>query len=219
MIQHIPLNLRSRYVFCTAPINKKQTFVCTSFLKVRRSGSERGVRLNEVIEKRAERKEWLIRSRNAEVELAINNSVTGFIGVSMLSFACCPALTGLFSSSSFSLLVSSVEMSLWPLTGSVDMSAGLWLNPKTLKTWFTWKLFMMCWIFTSGWGNVVCTSAEEVLFSPPCLSISYHRYAKIPGCIHVYILCKCYFLISSCTYLIAFFVFFLYIVIYDEVNV
>lgn len=35
MIQHIPLNLRSRYVFCTAPINKKQPFVCTSFLKVR----------------------------------------------------------------------------------------------------------------------------------------------------------------------------------------
>lgn len=34
MIQHIPLNLRSRYVFCTAPINKKQPFVCTSFLKV-----------------------------------------------------------------------------------------------------------------------------------------------------------------------------------------
>ncbi|MEQ2199883.1 hypothetical protein XENOCAPTIV_015574, partial [Xenoophorus captivus] len=36
MIQHIPLNLRSRYVFCTAPINKKQPFVCTSFLKVDR---------------------------------------------------------------------------------------------------------------------------------------------------------------------------------------
>ncbi|XP_061735872.1 ATP-dependent RNA helicase SUPV3L1, mitochondrial isoform X2 [Nerophis ophidion] len=34
MIQHIPLNLRSRYVFCTAPINKKQPFVCTSFLKL-----------------------------------------------------------------------------------------------------------------------------------------------------------------------------------------
>ncbi|KAJ3593433.1 hypothetical protein NHX12_005768 [Muraenolepis orangiensis] len=36
MIQHIPLNLRSRYVFCTAPINKKQPFVCTSFLKFSR---------------------------------------------------------------------------------------------------------------------------------------------------------------------------------------
>lgn len=34
MIQHIPLYLRSRYVFCTAPINKKQPFLCTSFLKV-----------------------------------------------------------------------------------------------------------------------------------------------------------------------------------------
>ncbi|KAM6943607.1 ATP-dependent RNA helicase SUPV3L1, mitochondrial [Xenentodon cancila] len=39
MIQHIPLNLRSRYVFCTAPINKKQPFVCTSFLKFARQFS------------------------------------------------------------------------------------------------------------------------------------------------------------------------------------
>ncbi|MBN3295901.1 SUV3 helicase, partial [Amia calva] len=39
MIQHIPLNLRSRYVFCTAPINKKQPFLCTSFLKFARQFS------------------------------------------------------------------------------------------------------------------------------------------------------------------------------------
>lgn len=39
MIQHIPLNLRSRYVFCTAPINRKQPFVCTSFLKFARQFS------------------------------------------------------------------------------------------------------------------------------------------------------------------------------------
>ncbi|XP_069549776.1 ATP-dependent RNA helicase SUPV3L1, mitochondrial [Brachyistius frenatus] len=39
MIQHIPLNLRSRYVFCTAPINRKQPFVCTSFLKFSRQFS------------------------------------------------------------------------------------------------------------------------------------------------------------------------------------
>lgn len=39
MIQHIPLHLRSRYVFCTAPINKKQPFVCTSFLKFARQFS------------------------------------------------------------------------------------------------------------------------------------------------------------------------------------
>ncbi|XP_026134410.1 ATP-dependent RNA helicase SUPV3L1, mitochondrial-like [Carassius auratus] len=39
MIQHIPLNLRIRYVFCTAPINKKQAFVCTSFLKFARQFS------------------------------------------------------------------------------------------------------------------------------------------------------------------------------------
>lgn len=39
MIQHIPLSLRSRYVFCTAPINRKQPFVCTSFLKFARQFS------------------------------------------------------------------------------------------------------------------------------------------------------------------------------------
>ncbi|PIO27156.1 hypothetical protein AB205_0121190, partial [Aquarana catesbeiana] len=33
MIQHIPLNLRARYVFCTAPINRNLPFVCTSLLK------------------------------------------------------------------------------------------------------------------------------------------------------------------------------------------
>ncbi|XP_035673123.1 ATP-dependent RNA helicase SUPV3L1, mitochondrial-like [Branchiostoma floridae] len=39
MIQHIPLNLRARYVFCCAPINKKQPFLCTSFLKFARQFS------------------------------------------------------------------------------------------------------------------------------------------------------------------------------------
>ncbi|XP_053307034.1 ATP-dependent RNA helicase SUPV3L1, mitochondrial [Spea bombifrons] len=40
MIQHIPLNLRARYVFCTAPINRKQPFVCTSLLKFARQFSK-----------------------------------------------------------------------------------------------------------------------------------------------------------------------------------
>ncbi|XP_074856342.1 ATP-dependent RNA helicase SUPV3L1, mitochondrial [Carettochelys insculpta] len=39
MIQHVPLNLRARYVFCTAPINKKQPFVCTTLLKFARQFS------------------------------------------------------------------------------------------------------------------------------------------------------------------------------------
>jgi hypothetical protein len=34
MIQHVPLPLRARYVFCCAPINRKLPFVCTMFLKV-----------------------------------------------------------------------------------------------------------------------------------------------------------------------------------------
>ncbi|XP_077992177.1 ATP-dependent RNA helicase SUPV3L1, mitochondrial-like [Glandiceps talaboti] len=39
MIQHIPLNLRVRYTFCCAPINKKHPFICTSFLKFARQFS------------------------------------------------------------------------------------------------------------------------------------------------------------------------------------
>lgn len=58
MIQHIPLNLRSRYVFCTAPINKKQSFVCTSFLKVSPT-CEEGMRWTEVNWRRERgRKDW-----------------------------------------------------------------------------------------------------------------------------------------------------------------
>lgn len=34
MIQHVPLPLRARYVFCCAPINNKLPFVCATFLKV-----------------------------------------------------------------------------------------------------------------------------------------------------------------------------------------
>lgn len=34
MIEHVPLQLRARYVFCCAPIPKKQPFVCAMFLKV-----------------------------------------------------------------------------------------------------------------------------------------------------------------------------------------
>eukprot|EP00106_Octopus_bimaculoides_P014460 XP_014781902.1 PREDICTED: ATP-dependent RNA helicase SUPV3L1, mitochondrial-like [Octopus bimaculoides] len=34
MIEHVPLSLRVRYVFCCSPIPKKQPFVCTGFLKV-----------------------------------------------------------------------------------------------------------------------------------------------------------------------------------------
>ena len=34
MIQHVPLHLRARYVFCCAPINRKLPFICTMFLKV-----------------------------------------------------------------------------------------------------------------------------------------------------------------------------------------
>lgn len=39
MIQHVPLPLRARYVFCCAPINNKLPFVCATFLKMVRQYS------------------------------------------------------------------------------------------------------------------------------------------------------------------------------------
>jgi ATP-dependent RNA helicase SUPV3L1/SUV3 len=39
MIQHVPLPLRARYVFCCAPINRKMPFVCSMFLKYARQFS------------------------------------------------------------------------------------------------------------------------------------------------------------------------------------
>ncbi|XP_026465401.1 ATP-dependent RNA helicase SUV3 homolog, mitochondrial-like [Ctenocephalides felis] len=39
MIQHVPLPLRARYIFCCAPINRKMPFVCTMFLKFARQFS------------------------------------------------------------------------------------------------------------------------------------------------------------------------------------
>ncbi|XP_017482881.1 PREDICTED: ATP-dependent RNA helicase SUV3 homolog, mitochondrial [Rhagoletis zephyria] len=39
MIEHVPLALRARYVFCCAPINKKMPFVCSMFLKIARQYS------------------------------------------------------------------------------------------------------------------------------------------------------------------------------------
>lgn len=39
MIQHVPLPLRARYVFCCAPINRKVPFVCSMFLRMARQYS------------------------------------------------------------------------------------------------------------------------------------------------------------------------------------
>ncbi|KAH8417689.1 hypothetical protein KR222_004426 [Zaprionus bogoriensis] len=39
MIQHVPLPLRARYVFCCSPINRKMPFVCSMFLKIARQYS------------------------------------------------------------------------------------------------------------------------------------------------------------------------------------
>lgn len=39
MIQHVPLPLRARYVFCCAPINRRMPFVCSMFLKFARQYS------------------------------------------------------------------------------------------------------------------------------------------------------------------------------------
>ncbi|XP_054009082.1 ATP-dependent RNA helicase SUV3 homolog, mitochondrial [Hylaeus anthracinus] len=39
IIEHVPLSLRMRYVFCCAPINRKSPFVCSMFLKFARQCS------------------------------------------------------------------------------------------------------------------------------------------------------------------------------------
>uniref|UniRef100_A0A0A9Y4T4 ATP-dependent RNA helicase SUV3 homolog, mitochondrial n=2 Tax=Lygus hesperus TaxID=30085 RepID=A0A0A9Y4T4_LYGHE len=39
MIQHVPLPLKARYIFCCAPINRKMPFVCSMFLKFARQFS------------------------------------------------------------------------------------------------------------------------------------------------------------------------------------
>lgn len=39
MIQHVPLPLRVRYVYCCAPINRRMPFVCSMFLKYARQYS------------------------------------------------------------------------------------------------------------------------------------------------------------------------------------
>ena len=54
MIQHVPLPLRTRYVFCCAPINRNLVFVCTMFVKFARMYSQ-----NEPITL-----DWLCRSIN-----------------------------------------------------------------------------------------------------------------------------------------------------------
>lgn len=54
MIQHVPLPLRTRYVFCCAPINKNLAFVCTMFVKFARMYSQ-----NEPLTL-----DWLCRSIN-----------------------------------------------------------------------------------------------------------------------------------------------------------
>lgn len=40
MIQHVPLPLKARYIYCCAPINKKMPFVCSMFLKIARQFSK-----------------------------------------------------------------------------------------------------------------------------------------------------------------------------------
>lgn len=40
MIQHVPLPLKARYIFCCAPINRKMPLVCSMFLKIARQFSK-----------------------------------------------------------------------------------------------------------------------------------------------------------------------------------
>lgn len=54
MIDHIPINLRSKYTFATSPINRKQTFVCSCFVKFVRYYSNNEVVTDEILKKMIE---------------------------------------------------------------------------------------------------------------------------------------------------------------------
>lgn len=54
MIDHIPINLRSKYTFATSPINRKQTFVCSCFVKFVRYYSNNEVVSDEILKKMIE---------------------------------------------------------------------------------------------------------------------------------------------------------------------
>ncbi|RNA39537.1 ATP-dependent RNA helicase mitochondrial, partial [Brachionus plicatilis] len=54
MIDHIPINLRSKYTFATSPINRKQTFVCSCFVKFVRFYSNNEVVTDEILKKMIE---------------------------------------------------------------------------------------------------------------------------------------------------------------------
>ncbi|EEB12247.1 ATP-dependent RNA helicase SUV3, putative [Pediculus humanus corporis] len=43
MIEHIPLSLRVKYIFCSAPVNKKNQFSCSIFLKFAKMYSENSI--------------------------------------------------------------------------------------------------------------------------------------------------------------------------------
>lgn len=67
MIQHVPLPLRARYVFCCSPINQKMPFVCSMFLKFARQYSR-----NELLTF-----QWL--GRNIGWPLAIPKSIMDLV--------------------------------------------------------------------------------------------------------------------------------------------
>ncbi|XP_035219000.1 ATP-dependent RNA helicase SUV3 homolog, mitochondrial-like isoform X3 [Stegodyphus dumicola] len=48
-IQHVPLPLRARYVFCCAPINRRQPYVCTMFLKFSNQYSQNKPMTEEIL--------------------------------------------------------------------------------------------------------------------------------------------------------------------------
>ena len=54
MIDHIPINLRSKYTFATSPINRKQTFVCSCFVKFVRYYSNNEVVSDDILKKMIE---------------------------------------------------------------------------------------------------------------------------------------------------------------------
>lgn len=54
MIDHIPIKLRAKYTFATSPINRKQTFVCSCFVKLVRHFSNNEVVTADILKKMIE---------------------------------------------------------------------------------------------------------------------------------------------------------------------
>ncbi|KAJ8724894.1 hypothetical protein PYW07_015852 [Mythimna separata] len=122
MIQHVPLPLRARYVFCCAPINNKLPFVCATFLKMVRQYSR-----NEPINKHwiCSAVEWPMPHPKTIMDLVHLESV--FDVLELYLWLRCVSC--------------SYNNNRW---------SGRYRTPRLSWTWYTWSLCSTCWSCTYG---------------------------------------------------------------------